>query len=264
MTNERIEQAKLKYVENNLKLYNQNKELVLMYNEYIEHIVELFDYIKNNDSDLFYTIVFAILLEIGFFSADRKITLNEEMSEELIFKTGINIICGKGLCRNVAFFYEDVFKYFYNYPLKVCCFDKHGEVTEETKTYGNHVINLTDYHDTLYGFDLTNRCIFKIKDYHKFEGLGFDYSLEHKPNGDLLFDLTASLEKKSNFLNEEAQRKKLFKIAASRNILSLEEYNNLIKYANEFIIERKNTFQSFLIQNEELTHEIKKKMLSLR
>ena len=72
------------------------------------------------------------------------------------------------------------------------------------------------------------------------------------------------LEKKSDFLNEEAQRKKLFKVAASRNILSLEEYNNLIKYANEFIIERKNTFHSFLIQNEELTHEIKKKMLSLR
>ena len=264
MTEDKIEQVKLKHSERNLLLFNQNNELVSMYDEYVGKIVELFDFIKKNDSDLFYTLVFNILLEVGFFSADRRLEYNDEEYPELLFRPGMNIVYGKGQCRNVAFFYEDIFAYFCNYPLKACCFDKNFADDEKTNTYGNHVINLTNYEGITYGFDLTNHCAFRIKDPNTFSGVGFDYLLEYKPNGDLLLDLTTGLDKKSYFLKEKKIKDYLFKIAAQNNILSLEHYKKLVNDANIFIRERKPLFQSFLQNNEELTHEIKKKMLSLK
>lgn len=264
MTEEKLEQIKLKFIENNLEVYKNNKDLILMYDEYIEKIVDLFDFIRKKDSDLFYTIVFTILVEIGFFSAGRKFDPDEEKYSELLIKPGINIVCGAGVCRNISFFYEDVFNYFYNYPLKICCLDLNGTVNEDTKRYGNHMINLTLYKDTIYGYDVLNQCIFKASDFDKLNALEFDYPLEYVANGDLLVELTTILKKKKNFYDVVDQKYKLLEKASKINNLSVEEYGKLVEKANNFITDRKLIFQGFLVKNEELTHEIKKKMLLLK
>ena len=264
MTEEKLEQIKLKFIEDNLEIYKKNKDLISMYDEYIVKIVELFDLIRKKDSDLFYTMVFTILVEIGFFSAGRKFNPDEKKYCELYIKPGLNIICGAGVCRNISCFYEDIFSYFYNYPLKLCCLDLHGLVNEDTKRYGNHMINLSLYKDTIYGVDVLNHCVFKACDYDKLNALEFNYSLEYVPNGDLLVDLITTLKPKANFYDEVNKKYELLEKAAKKNILSVDEYGKIIEKANDFIVDRKIILQGFLVKNEELTYEIKKKMLSLK
>lgn len=265
MTERKLEKIILKHIEHNLEIYKQNKDVVLLYEEYIKKITELFDFLMKGNSNLFYTIVFDILVEIGFFSANRKFNSDKEEFKELTIKPGLSIVNGDGVCRNVACFYEDVFKNLYDYPLKLCCLDKQRTVNDDTKIYGNHIINLTLYHDTIYGFDLMNHCIFKAKDDRILTGLDFDYLLEYIPNGDLLLELTTSLEDKLFEFNNNVKLKHiLLEISSMRDLLTNEEYEKLINKANEFIIKRKKTLQSFMLKNEELTHEIKNKMLSLK
>ena len=264
MTQKKLEEIKLRYVRDNLLVYKDNREMISMYDEYITKIAELFDFVMEKDSNLFYTIVFSILVEIGFFSADREFDPDENKHSELLIRPGINIICGSGVCRNVSCFYEDVFSYFYNYPLKLCCIDSNGIINDDTKKYGNHMINLSFYKDTLYGFDVLNHCLFKAIDFDSLKCIDFDYSLEYTPNGDLLVELTTALDEKSNFYNDVQTKYKLLEIASTRDILPLDEYNKIVVDANNFIKDRKRLFQSFLVKNEELTHEIKKKMLSIK
>ena len=263
MTEKDLEKAKLNYIKQNLVMYQNNKELVTMYDEYIQEIVELFDFIMKDNSHLFYSTVFNILVEAGFFTATHKYETRSNF-EELLIKPGISIISGGGECRNIACFYNDIFQYFYDYPLKLCCFDEHGTINEDTKTYGNHMINLTLYQDVIYGFDIMNHCIFKAKSDKLFEGVDINYTLEHKPNGDLLIGLTTMLDSNFQFIKEQRKKKLLFQYASKRDILSVDEFNKIVQKANEFLLERKKIFQSFLLENDELMMEIKKKMLSLK
>lgn len=258
-----LKQAELKFIKRNLELYNENKELILLYDVYIQKIAELFGFIMNDNSDLFFSIVFDILIEIGFFSANRTFITEKEFSE-FTLKPGMSIICGSGECRNIACFYEDVFSFFYNYPLKLCCIDLKGLVNNDTLTYGNHVINLVKYNDIMYGYDLLNHVAFKPIDTKILKGINIDYTLQHKPNGDLLLYLTTILNSNINFISTINNKRAFLQESAKSNILSKDSFKKLVYDANEFISERKKLLQHFMLENEELTHEIKKKMLSLK
>ena len=264
MTQEKLEIIKLKHLKNNLELYNKNRDLIGLYDEYIKNLVELFDLILKHNSDFFYTIVFDILLEIGFFSANRTFNPDKDTFQELVIKPGISIINGEGVCRNVACFYEDIFKNLRKYPLKLCCLDRNGDLNNDTKIYGNHIINLTDYHDIIYGFDIMNHCTFKAINENKLIGLGFEYSLEYRPYGDLLMELSTTLDGKTKFKTDMERKHHLLKMAATYKGMTLDEYEKLIIQANHFIISKIKLFQSFMVQNNDLTHAIKEKMLSLR
>lgn len=264
MTEKKLEQIKLRYVNHNCEIYNQNKEVVDMYNEYVFRIAELFDLVMKPNNDLFFTVLFSILVEIGFFSADRDFNPDIESFKELTIKPGLSIITGTGVCRNVACFYDDVFSLFYNYPLKLVCLDENDSINEDTINYGNHIINLTKYHDIIYGYDIINQCVFKAKNSEYLEALGFDYSLKYIPNGDLLIELSTSLNKKSNYYKDVESKYNLLKKAANNNVLNEEELNKIINCVNQFIMNKKRLLQSFIVKNDELTHEIKKKMLSLK
>lgn len=264
MTKEKLQKIILEHVQYNLSLCEKNKDIIELYDEYTKRITELFDFIMKKNSNLFYTIVFAILVEIGFFSADRKFDCDKDDFKELSIKPGLSIISGAGVCRNVACFYDDVFNKLYEYPLKLCCLDTQAIVNDDTKTYGNHVINLTIYRDSIYGFDVMNHCLFKAKDQNSLSGLGFDYTLEYMPNGDLLIELTTSLNKKIDFLHTVKLKHVLLEISSMRNVLSVERYEKMVDNANAFLDEKRKLLRSFLLENEELTHEIKKKMLLLK
>ncbi len=102
------------HLNNNLNIFRENRELIELYNKYIGNIIELFDFIKTNKSDLFYAILCDILIDAGFFSADRNFSSKNDDFKEISIKRGINIINGEGICRNIACFYEDIFSFFYN------------------------------------------------------------------------------------------------------------------------------------------------------
>ena len=72
-----------------------------MYNTYIQRIVELFDFIMKDNNNLFYSIVFDLLIENGVFSADDEFNYKDE-PKELSLKPGLSVISGEGVCRNLS------------------------------------------------------------------------------------------------------------------------------------------------------------------
>lgn len=264
MKDKELEAIKLKHVNNNTKIYHENSQLLSLYDQYINNIVELFDYIKNNESDFFFTIVFDILIEIGFFTTEGKFNFQNDHFKELSIKPGINIISGEGVCRNLACFYSDIFSYFCNYPLTTCCFDEKGSHNEDAKLYGNHVINLTSYNDIMYGFDITNHCAFIPSVNNSLKGINYDYLLTYAPSGDILLQLTTLLDEKKDIFKEINEKRKLLIVPNDKQVMTKEDFNKIVSDANSFIINRKKILQSFIVENNELTHEIKKKMLLLK
>ena len=262
--NMKYEDIIIKQIEKNTKVYNDNKELLTMYEEYINNIVEFFDFIRKDESDFFYTIVFDILTEFGFFSADRKYNKNSEIINELMIKQGISVVSGAGECRNIACFYQDVFSYFYNYPLLFCGLSPSGMQGKDELKYGNHVINLTKHNGIMYGFDLTNHCAYKPISDDKINGLFFDYPLLFTPQGNILLGLSSMLDKNKDLLLERSQIEKFLKETQNENYMTKEDFDKIVLDANHFIIKSKKLIQSFITQNDELTHEIKKKMLLLK
>ena len=264
MTDEKYNELINRHIKNNLEIYEQNKDVITMYNEYTKRVTEFFDFLMKEKNDLLYTLIFNILINFGFFSADREFNPETPNHKELSIKLGLSIINGSGVCRNIASFYNDVFKNLFNYPLMICCLDRNYEVDEDTKTYGNHIINLTRYHDSIFGFDVLNQCLFIPKAHNKLTSIEFDYSLEYVPIGDLLLELITSLTTNIKYDDEVKFKQALLEVSSMRDVLDIDEYQKLVCDANDFIINRQKIFRGFLVQNEELTHEIKKKMLLLK
>lgn len=264
MTEEKLKKIKLKHLKNNLEILKNNQELIALYDEYIEKIVELFDFLWKKNDDLFYTIVFDILYEIGFFSFNNQFNSDSDEFKELSIKPGLSIISGMGVCRNISCFYEDIFRYFYNYPLKMCCFDKNGLNEKDTDVFGNHMLNLSYYHDLIYAFDNMNHCLFRAINCDTFTGLGFDYDLVYKPYGDILFHIHTDLTDTNNVILETSWKKSLFERASQGKCITEEEYKKIIDDANNFITDRKKIFKSFLIDNLKYKDEINEKMLLLK
>lgn len=264
MTEEKLEKIKLKHIKNNLEIYQKNREIFLLYEEYIKKIVELLDFIRGKRDDLFYTIVFDILCEIGFFSFNNVFDSSQDEFPELTIKPGISVVSGTGLCRNIACFYEDIFKYFYNYPLKMCCFDPSGTHEKDTEVFGNHMINLTCHHDLIYGFDNMNHCLFKAISNEELTIVDSDYNLIYKPYGDILIRLTNELVDKNDFMFDIYLKKSLLEKASQGTCIKQEEFNKLVSDANALIIERKKILKSFLEDNMKYKEEIKEKMLLLK
>ncbi len=264
MTEKKLQKIKLKYLKRNIEIHQEHQELLLLYQNYINNIIELFDYLKLPQNKLMPAIVFDILVEIGYFSSKNSFDSDQVNFKELTIKPGISVVSGAGVCRNIACFYEDIFKTFYDYPITACFLDKFGNNDNDTKIYGNHMINLVIHNDIVYGFDIMNHCLFKVIERNKLKGIDINYNLIYKPYGDLLIRLATTLEQKQNFIQEIEIKQLLFEIASRHTPLSSDDYNDQINKANEFIMARKAIFQSFMMHNRELTDEIKRKMLSLK
>ena len=262
MTNEEL----LENINQNNKTHENNKELINMYNEYIKRIQELFDFLmKKENSNLFYTIVFDILCEQGFFSATKSFKSNKKKFKELSIMPGISVVNGIGVCRNITCFYENVFKSLYKYPLKLCCTFQREKLPVVTELFGNHIISLTKYKDAIYGYDLRNHLLYKALDSECLNGLTFDYPIIYRPVGDILFETTISLNTSFDTLIKSSNFKKaLLQVSSMRDRLTKEEEDKIYRDAYEFILNRIDTIFSFVIDNKELTHEIQKKMLLLK
>ena len=266
MTERDLQKIKLKHLKENIVEYNNNLELIKLYDDYIQKLTELFDFLLGKNDDLFYTIVFNILFEIGFFSHNNTFDDSMDNFKELSIKLGISVVNGAGVCRNISCFYEDIFKNIFNYPLSLCCFNKisDSDKDNDAKIYSNHMINLSKYQDVIYGFDLINHSLFKPIDKNKLKCLDTNFYLYHKAMGDLLINVTTGLTLKDNFLNELKLKKQLLMISSRADTITKEKYQKLILDANNFIVGHKKIFKSFLEDSTKYKDEIKEKMLLLK
>lgn len=166
-----------------LKEYNCNYDAIEEYYQYINLIRELLDYLKI-ENELQAAILIRNLVEIGYFSANNTFE-HKRSREKLKFYQGINIVLGDGCCRDIAAFYQDIFKERFKHNLVFAgVLDKSPLIFERT----NHIINLINYHEQLYGYDLINGLLFAFASKYKMKTIdGTKHSMVYRSYWDLFF-----------------------------------------------------------------------------
>ena len=127
----------------------------------------------------------------------------------------------------------------------MCCLYPTNEKDKDILTYGNHIINFAYHNDALYGVDLTNHCTFFPISKDTLQGIGDDITLKYIPGGDIVFKLTTSLQAPTNLFSEIDETREMLKKACHQKTITIDEYRQLVRKANEFIIARKKNTSKF-------------------
>lgn len=132
---------------------------IIEYEYFLDELAdELLKYDLNDSLE--YSIALSYLIDKGYLSNDHKFRHRESL-EEVHGRLGMNIVSGKGCCRNIVDFHKDVFDKL-NISLKpFYCYEG---IRTGSNSYANHVISLIDYDNNSYGIDLHNgTALFRFK-----------------------------------------------------------------------------------------------------
>ena len=164
-----------------------NKEIILLYKKVLEKISK---YLNNNLDNITLLTLLGEMLYSGVFSYGGYYEYSINPENELETKMGLNILYGKGCCRNEAVFLYDLLKelnikavpisgavspVFKNF-FESNCIHYHERVDNKkssiflpyidyVKQLSNHMIIVVPYKDSLIGYDITNCAIYKINGY---------------------------------------------------------------------------------------------------
>ena len=238
------------------KSLEENKELIDNYNLYLDCIVdELLKY--NLDSSIDYSIALGYLINKGYLSEDLVFNA-KETDKEILGKLGITILLGSGCCRNICDMHDDIFKRLNIDIMPYYCFQGIDLFNRGKDMPANHIINLIEYNNNLYGIDLYNSSIlyhFKSPFVMKSISSTHDESLRYKPYYELMIDGKSldEVKKKIEMFNNYSKVKPISYFEYEMDIKNeieellfsnqnkLKEFNNKTKVLRKDIIKRMNS-----------------------
>ena len=235
-----------------------NKELISLYNKFINEVKNLLEILKIPNNDLGKAIAINLLIHAGVFSYNNQFKIKNNVKELHCF-LGINVISGNACCRHLSAFYEDIFKNAYQYPLIYWRHLSHFKNNFISKNaIGNHVINLVIYHDKLLGIDLLNNDFYYPENQFQMnclEKYRRSY-LRYKPANEIIChkDTLYDIKDKLLFLDNYSKKESI-------------DFDEIKKIYHEMIIflkNKKEIYSSFSYDNNYLKKEIKEKILSIK
>ena len=132
------------------------EDCMRQYNDYIEMVAKLMREIHVTDNSIVFCKFIHQLLKDGFFSENHKFYSNDtwflDIDENYY---GMEIVAGRGCCRHIGFFYDDLFTQLRipNRVVPCYCFSDQTQYKRDNSKEANHVFNLISYQGTLYGYD---------------------------------------------------------------------------------------------------------------
>ena len=142
---ERIEKEKIKFA-NVLKNYD---ELITKTAEFLRSI----GYKSSMDCSW----LLSFMIRDGLLSNEQVFTADEQKyTQEILASLGTTIVVGNGCCRNHAQMHADVFNALGLFTKDFYCFMGTSARTGAINSQCNHVVNLINYNNQLYGIDLYN------------------------------------------------------------------------------------------------------------
>ncbi len=142
---ERIEKEKIKFA-NVLKNYD---ELITRTAKFLRSL----GYKSSIDCSL----LLSYMIRDGILSNNQVFTADEQKyTQEILANLGTTIVVGNGCCRNHAKMHADVFNALGLYTKDFYCFLGASARSGAINSQCNHVINLINYNNQLYGIDLYN------------------------------------------------------------------------------------------------------------
>ena len=233
-----------------------NKELIDNYNIYLDCIVdELLKY--NLDSSLDYSIALGYLINKGYLSEDLVFNAKES-DKEILGKLGISILLGNGCCRNICDMQDDIFKRLNIDIMPFYCFQGIDLFNRGKDMPANHIINLVEYNNNLYGTDLYNSSIlyhFKGPFIMKSISSTHDESLRYKPYYEMMLD--------GKSLDEVKKKIEMFRNYSKIKPISYFEYEMGIKNEiEELLFSNQDKLKDFNNKTKILIKDIIKRINS--
>ena len=212
-----------------------------IFKEYEKFLLELIKLLKsiNLSNTLEYSIALGYLIWNGYLSKDLKYNRNEAKNE-LRKNRGINIILGEGCCRNFSDLHYDIMKKLNEYVRKYYCASrvlfKPLNITES-----NHVLNIIEYDDLLYGMDLYNQSrLFKFIDGFNLKDISFfsNVKLRNKPYLNLIYtdEMIDDIVNDIKIYEEDSKK---------RHMSAFEYYDYLLPTITEYLNSQKDAFIDF-------------------
>lgn len=225
-------------------------ELIDAYDLYIEYLAEFLASLKLKNA-IEYSLALSYLIDKGVISISGTFK-HQEAKYELLSRFGISIITGVGCCRNVAAMHRDVFQQLDLYIKPFYCAEGENVFNRLKNNPADHVINLIQDNDTLYGMDLFNKeRLYKFKDTFTMESIS-TYSksyLLYKPYYELITG-ESSIEDIQTTLTS-------FALESQKPHINPLQYSDEIKYPiKSFMDSKTSEMETFKTRNKILTRYI--------
>lgn len=149
-----IKEIKKYYIEQKKFCMLNFKNEIEMYNEFIREVVKFLSSF-NITNEIQYSLMISYLTRTGIFSIDD-FDFECNLKNELEGFLGLNILYGKGCCRNVSSFFHDVMTSSNKYSEQFYCRASYTKLNFSRIKEANHVVNLINDGSNLYGFDAIN------------------------------------------------------------------------------------------------------------
>lgn len=244
--------VKNKYKKSIEESIEENKNIIYDYDRYIELIADELMKFKFNSS-LDYSVALGYLIDKGYLS-DKLNYKTEVAKNEILAKLGISILLGSGCCRNVSDMHKDVFNKLDINSNPFYCYQGVNFFNKGENKEANHVINLVNYEDNLYGIDLNNSCLlYHFVNPFIMSSISSVHSekLRYKPYYDYVFD--------DKTINEIEDKIVLYKDCSKKKKISFFEYEMEIKDRVENVLFEN---RSELIDFHNKTKTLRKKIIN--
>ena len=226
-----------------------NKEILEAYKKYISEVKELVDSLKIKN-ELLCSIIIELLIKRGFFSCSLSFKNVKSHKESVKLHSGTSILLGVGCCRNYAAFYDDVFEGMYNHPTSYGGVLSDDDSTEKS----NHVINLINYEDKIYGYDLFNGSPYTFVTPHEMKpDVESSQRLRYRSYWDLI-------KPNGDTLNKIEENFKIYSQSVGSSI-DQEDYKSKVKEAKHIIEDKRYFLSKFYVHTLREKHKVKRKIL---
>lgn len=252
--------------ENILKNSTDYKDLKVVYNEVLNNVSELFKQLEMNDPISVFS-SFVYMTRAGYLSNDKNIEYNMDL-KDLKGMAGLDILRGKGVCRNFASLLKDVYtemgyesnvlpvyttREAINSFKNLSVLDKSYKSKETEQTVkailtitkilrlANHLITTVRDHENCYILDPTN-------DGFLLPSSTFKYMTSDDPKKTMVFKP----------LNSIRQDPHIFKLLnhLKGNSITRDEYEKIYLSAQDKLLKNLDMLEKFYEENQELYQEI--------
>lgn len=206
-----LEYWKEKNKSDNEQEEKDNSSLISLYDEYIKLAGNLVNEVSLHNS-ISKGLIISVFVHVGVFSYDDFKFKN--VDDILNTRLGLNVLNGKGCCRNFSHFTKDIFASNNEFCENLAVIESNKkDKRKATRGRANHMINLIEYEGILYGFDTS--CEFGELYYfiNSFELLPIEEKAKsymyYKPYLDFVYSYLTfeELKQKLILLNENAGKR---------------------------------------------------------
>ena len=167
------------------------EDSIKSYNEFIEMIAKFITEFKLENNSILLSILIRKLLYNGYFSKDNMFKENDKGPfYDIELYQGMDIVNGKGCCRHLAGFHNDLFKKLNIDSSIIYCYVGNFDTSlnEASLNNANHAANLIMFDGIYYTYDYIRDCLLRFANDFLIEEITRDkkpYKFYYKPLTDM-------------------------------------------------------------------------------